>query len=205
MERYVIGIAGGTGAGKTTLAHAIADTLFRGTAAIIHEDRYYRDNNHLSRIVRERLNFDHPESLDLALLAGHVRALVSGKAIDQPAYDFSLHLRRRETITVSPAGILVVEGLFTLYNDRLRDVLDLKVFLDVDEAVRLSRRLERDVRDRGRTKESILRQWAATVMPMHCRFIEPCRFHADLVLPGEDRIDFNLARIRDCLASKGVL
>ncbi|MGA2401034.1 MAG: uridine kinase [Syntrophobacteraceae bacterium] len=202
MERLVIGIAGGTGAGKTTLAEGLAGGICPGCAVVMHEDRYYRDNSYLPAALREDLNYDHPEAIDLDLLAWHVRELVSGKAIDQPTYDFVRHIRKRGTHTVFPARLIIVEGLFTLFNKLLWDVIDLKVFLDSEEGIRLSRRVERDIRERGRTKESVIRQWSSTVQPMHELFIQPSRSCAHLILSGGDRIDYNVARIRDFLVSR---
>jgi len=204
-KRYVIGVAGGTGAGKTTLADAVAAGVAPASAVVIHEDRYYRDCSHLEESAREGLNFDHPESLDLDLLADHVRGLLIGKTILQPVYDFVRHIRKEETVTIAPARFLIVEGLFTLYNRLLQDVLDFRIFLDVEEDIRLSRRIERDTNERGRTKESVIRQWNATVKPMHEQFIQPCQSRADLVIPGSDRVEHNVARMRDFLASKNVL
>jgi uridine kinase len=201
MERYVIGAAGGTGAGKTTLAEALADSIGPGRAVIVHEDRYYKDNSHLPAASRESLNYDHPDAIDLDLLAGHVRELVSGRAVMQPVYDFVHHVRSRETVTLLPAKFIIVEGLFTLSNKLLREVIDFKVFLDLDESERLARRIERDIRERGRSKESVVHQWNATVQPMHERFIQPSRSFAHMVLPGGDPVECNAARIRDYLIS----
>jgi len=202
VERCVIGVAGGTGAGKTTLAEGLAGCLGPGSAVVIHEDRYYRDNSHLPAALRESLNYDHPEAIDLGLLAGHVRELVSGKTINQPTYDFVRHVRSSETVTLAPARFIIVEGLFTLFNELLWDVTDLKIFLDLEESTRLSRRLERDTRERGRTRQSVIRQWNSTVQPMYELFIRPSRSHADLVLSGGAHVDRNIAGIRDFLASK---
>ncbi len=199
MGRLVIGIAGGTGAGKTTLAEALAGCMCPGFAVVMHEDRYYRDNSHLPEASREDLNYDHPDAIDLDLLARHVRELVSGRIIKQPVYDFVRHIRKKGTDTVFPANFIIVEGLFTLFNELLRDLIGLRVFLDSEDGTRLSRRLERDVRERGRTKESVIRQWSSTVRPMHELFIQPCRSSADLVLSGCDRVDYNVARIRGSL------
>jgi uridine kinase len=199
LDRFVIGIAGGTGAGKTTLADGLAGGMCHGSAVVIHEDRYYRDNSHLPAASREDLNYDHPEAIDLDLLARHVRELVIGRSINQPVYDFVLHVRKKEADTVFSAKFIIVEGLFTLFNKLLWDVMDLKVFLDSEEDIRLSRRLERDISERGRTKESVMRQWNSTVLPMHELFIEPSRSYAHLVLSGCDQIDYNVARIKDLL------
>ena len=202
MERFVIGIAGGTGAGKTTLADGLAGCICPDSAAVVHEDRYYKDNSHLPAHLREDLNYDRPEAIDLDLLASHVRDLVSGRTIDQPGYDFIRHVRKKRTDLVFPARFIIVEGLFTLSNKLLWDVIDLRIFLDSEEDVRLLRRLERDLRERGRTKESVTRQWRSTVQPMHELFIEPSRSCAHLILSGCDRVDYNIAQIREFLLSR---
>jgi uridine kinase len=198
-------MAGGTGAGKTTLAEELALCIGPGSAVVIHEDRYYRDNSHLPVTSREDLNYDHPEAIDLGLLARHVTELVSGRTIKQPIYDFVRHVRSKETVTISPARLIIVEGLFTLFNKRLWDVIDFKIFLDLEDGIRLSRRIERDIRERGRTEESVIRQWNSTVQPMFKLFIQPSRSYADLILSGGDRVDCSVVRIRDFLASKNVL
>jgi uridine kinase len=203
VERFVIGIAGGTGAGKTTLAEELAGSYTGpGSAVVLHEDRYYRDNSHLPAASREDLNYDHPEAMDLDLLARHVREIVSGRTINQPCYDFVRHIRTERTEVVFPARFVIVEGLFTLTNELMREILDLKIFLDSEESVRLSRRLERDLRERGRTRESVTRQWALTVKPMHELFIEPSRSCAHLILSGSDRVDANIAKIKEYLVSR---
>jgi uridine kinase len=205
MESYVIGVAGGTGAGKTTLAEGLAVAIGPGHAVVVHEDRYYRDNSHLSAALRENLNYDHPDAIDLDLLTMHVRELASGMTIMQPVYDFVQHVRTGETVTVFPAKFIIVEGLFTLFNKLLWEVINFKVFLDLDDSERLSRRIERDIRERGRSKESVVGQWNSTVQPMYKLFIQPSRSFADLILSGGDPVDSNAARIRDYLTSKNIL
>ena len=205
MERYVIGVAGGTGAGKTTLAEGLAERICPGCAAVIHEDRYYRDNSHLEAALRERLNYDHPDAVDLDLLARHVLELGSGRTVTQPVYDFVLHVRSRETVTVFPERFIIVEGLFTLFNRLLRDVINLKVFLDLEDSERLARRIQRDVRERGRTEESVIRQWNSTVQPMYEMFVKPSRSSADLILSGGDSVERNAATVKDLLSSKNIL
>jgi len=196
MESFVIGVAGGSGAGKTTLAEGLADHMNPGHAVVIHEDRYYRDNSHLPAASRGNLNYDHPDAIDLRLLSEHVRELVAGGRITQPVYDFVQHVRTGETITVFPAKLLIVEGLFTLFNRFLRDVIEL------DDRERLSRRIERDTKERARTQESVIWQWESTVQPMHKMFVQPSRSFADLILSGDDPVDRNIAKIRDFFISK---
>ncbi len=203
MESYVIGVAGGTGAGKTALAEGLAVSC-PGTAVIVHEDRYYRDNSRLPAAQRDNLNYDHPEALDLDLLAEHIRELVSGAMIDQPIYDYTSHARSRETVRVSPAGLIIVEGLFTLFNRLLWDLVDLKVYLDLEEDIRLSRRIERDTRERGRTRESVIDQWNSTVQPMHRLFVEPTRSRADVILSGGDPVESNVEKLRKFLAARNI-
>lgn len=199
-----MGVSGGTCAGKSALAEGIA-AMCRGIAVVIHEDRYYRDNSHLPVPSRRKLNYDHPEALDLDLLADHVRELVSGGTVDQPVYDYVLHARKKETIQVSPARLLIVEGLFTLYNKPLLNLINLKIFLDLNDSVRLSRRIERDIKERGRTIKSVIEQWHSTVRPMHQLFIEPAKSRADIILSGTDPVEYNAGKIRNFLASKNLL
>jgi uridine kinase len=205
MESYVIGVAGGTGAGKTTLAEGLTEMLCPGHAVVIHEDRYYRDNSHLPEALRGSLNYDHPVAIDLDLLARHVYELVSGRAITQPVYDFVRHVRTEETVTVLPARFVIVEGLFTLSNKQLWDAINFKIFLDLDESERLLRRIERDIRERGRSKESVISQWNSTVQPMYNMFVQPSRSLADVVLSGGDPVDSNVARMKDFLSSRNIL
>lgn len=182
----VIGIAGGSGSGKTTIAEALVDAI-DGVTYIRHDD-YYRHRPELTLEQRSTLNYDHPESLETDLLAGHLSSLRDGQPIDRPTYDFTEHLRSGNTLSVAPAPVVVVEGILVLAEAELRTHMDLKVFVDTDPDLRLARRLERDITERGRTAESVLRQYLATVRPMHNQFVEPSKKHADIIIPGGMRI-----------------
>lgn len=177
-----IGIAGGSGSGKTTIASAVVQGLHDRVVRIEH-DAYYRHRPELSFEERTKVNYDHPDSLETELLVGHVAALRSGKAIERPVYDFARHLRSNETIRVDPARVIVVEGILVLAEPALREQLDLKVFVDTDPDLRLARRLQRDIEERGRSLESVMTQYFATVRPMHLAFVEPSKRHADLIIP----------------------
>jgi uridine kinase len=177
-----IGVAGGSGSGKTTIAHAVVDRL-AGMVALLQHDAYYRHRPDLSFEERTRVNYDHPDSLETELLVEHLEALRSGVAIERPVYDFAQHLRSENTITVEPALVVVVEGILILAEPTLRDQLDLKIFVDTDPDVRLARRIRRDVEERGRSPESVLGQYFDTVRPMHREYVEPSKHHADLIIP----------------------
>jgi uridine kinase len=177
-----IGIAGGSGSGKTTVAESLVERL-DGKVSLIQHDSYYRHMPHLSFEDRTRVNYDHPSSLETELLVTHLETLRSGTAIERPVYDFSSHLRASDTVLVEPAPVVVVEGILVLAEAGLRSELDLKIFVDTDPDVRLARRLERDIQERGRTVESVIAQYFATVRPMHLEFVQPSMRHADLIIP----------------------
>lgn len=179
----IIGIAGGSGSGKTTIAGAMLEDIGSGAGELILHDSYYRDLSHLSPQERAQVNYDHPDSLETELLVEHLKALLRGEAIDKPLYDFTVHNRRPETERVEPKPVILVEGLLVLADQALRELIDLKIFVDTDADLRIMRRLERDIRERGRTLESVCEQYLATVRPMHLRFVEPSRARADLVIP----------------------
>lgn len=183
----LIGIAGGTGSGKTTVARQIQAALSPERCALIDHDSYYRDLATLSLEERQAINFDHPDSLDNGLLARHLAALRSGEPIDKPLYDFSTHTRRNETERVCPAPVIVLEGILVLADPRLREQMDVKIFVHTDADVRMFRRIRRDMGERGREFEDIRSQYFATVRPMHSQFVEPSRAHADLIIPEGGR------------------
>lgn len=177
-----IGLAGGSGSGKTTIAEEVVDRL-EGRVAVLHHDAYYRHRVDLSLEERTRVNYDHPSSLETELLVEHLEQLRTGLAIERPVYDFSTHLRSEETVRVEPARVVVVEGILVLSDAQLRSELDLKIFVDTDPDLRLARRIERDISERGRSLDSVLIQYFATVRPMHLEFVEPSRRYADLIIP----------------------
>jgi uridine kinase len=186
----VIGIAGGTGSGKTTVAHKLAAAIPDGRCVVIEHDAYYRDQGHLPPAERAAINFDHPSALDSGLLAEHLVALRAGRSIDQPLYDFVTHTRREETRRVDPAPVIVVEGILVFVEQLVRDLLDVKVFVDTDADIRLMRRIRRDLEQRGRSFASVRDQYYATVRPMHIEYVEPSKRWADLIIPegGNNRI-----------------
>jgi uridine kinase len=179
----VVGIAGGTGSGKTTVARKIVASLPKGQAVLVQHDWYYMDRSHLSLEARNLVNFDEPAALDNAQLAADLRALKAGLAIDCPRYDFATHTRHRSTVRVEPHRIVVVEGILLFAVAELRDAFDLRLFVDTDDDIRLLRRIRRDIEDRGRDIASVERQYCETVRPMHQLHVEPSRRHAHLIIP----------------------
>jgi uridine kinase len=177
-----IGLAGGSGSGKTTIAEEVMDRL-EGRVALLHHDAYYRHRIDLDFEARTKVNYDHPSSLETELLVEHLEQLRSGLAVEGPVYDFADHLRSEETERIEPARVVMVEGILVLSDARLRSELDLKIFVDTDPDLRLARRLERDITERGRSVDSVLTQYFATVRPMHLEFVEPSRRYADLIIP----------------------
>jgi uridine kinase len=194
MKPLIIGIAGGTGSGKSTVARSIAESLHGAQAAFIDMDAYYRDQRHLTLEERRRLNWDHPDAFDTELLAKHLETLSRGEAIDKPVYDFVSHLRVAETVRIEPADVIVIDGILLLVDERVRQVCDVKVFVDTDADIRLIRRIRRDMAVRGRPLEEILDQYLSTVQPMHLQFVEPSKRYADLIIPrgGENTIAIDL-------------
>lgn len=182
----VIGLAGGSGSGKTTIAEALVDAI-AGVAYVRHDD-YYRHRPELSLDDRTKVNYDHPDSLETSLLIAHLAALRDGQPVERPVYDFTTHLRSDETVVVAPAPVVLVEGILVLADDELRKMMDLKIYVDTDADLRLARRMDRDIHERGRTAESVLTQYLTTVRPMHLQFVEPSKKHADMIIPGGFRI-----------------
>ncbi len=179
----VIGIAGGSGSGKTTVAQQILQRVGEDRIAFLQHDSYYKDLSHLSPEQRARVNFDHPDSLETDLLVRHIQMLKRGEAVQVPVYDFTTHTRRPETIRVEPRGLILVEGILVFVEKALRDLFDLKIFVDTDADIRFIRRLQRDIRERGRTMESVIQQYLSTVRPMHLEFVEPSKRYADVIIP----------------------
>ncbi len=190
---YVIGIAGGTGSGKTTLSRAILKALPKEDVVVLEHDHYYKDRSDLSAPERALLNFDHPDSLDTALLVEHLRALKAGLCIDVPQYDFRSHARSVETVRVAPTPVIIVEGILVFVEEALREQLDVKLFVDTDADIRVMRRVRRDIEQRGRTFQSVREQYYRTVRPMHLAFVEPSKRWADLIIPeGDARVALDL-------------
>ena len=199
----VLGVAGGSGSGKSTVVSEVCRLLGPGHTTVLHQDAYYRDLAHIPFEERVTVNFDHPRSLENELLVEHVEALLRGEPVQAPLYAFSTHTRRPETEPHEPAPVVILDGILVLSDPRLRERMDLKVFVDTEADLRLIRRIRRDVIERGRTPESVIAQYEATVRPMHLEFVEPSKRHADLVVPegGFNRVavDLVVARLRSLL------
>ena len=194
MKRpFIIGVAGGTGSGKTTVARKIAEKLVE-SVIVLEQDAYYRDQSHLSMEERSQTNYDHPLAFDHDLLIKHLQQLIDYQPIAKPVYDYALHTRAAEKIIVEPKDVIILEGILILEDERLRNLMDLKVFVDTDADVRIIRRLERDMVQRGRTLESVIHQYLNVVRPMHLQFIEPSKRYADLIIPegGHNQVAINL-------------
>ena len=179
----VIGVAGGSGSGKTTVVRRIVETLGGADVTVVEHDRYYRDHPELRLEERAALNYDHPDSLETDLLVGHVQALKSGRSVDVPVYDFARHARKPTSDRLSPRTAVIIEGILIFTDAELRSLMDVKVFVDTDDDTRFIRRLQRDVSDRGRTVESVIDQYLSTVKPMHLEFVEPSKRYADVIVP----------------------
>lgn len=204
MKPVIIGIAGGTGSGKTTVASAIYDRVGKGRIEWISHDSYYRNFEGLSAEERHHINFDHPDSLETELLCRHLDVLSKGSSVEVPIYDFTTHSRKAETERVEPRKVIIVEGILVLAEAELRKRIDIKLFVDTPADIRFMRRLVRDIKTRGRSMESVIEQYMTTVRPMHEEFVEPSKRHADLIIPegGENlvAIDAIIARVERLLA-----
>jgi uridine kinase len=194
VRPVVVGVAGGSGSGKTTVVRQILDGLRPDRVGLIHHDAYYRDFAHLPADARAAINFDHPESLETDLLVEHLEALLDGRAIEVPVYDFTTHRRTADTLRVVPGDVIIVDGILVLAEPRLRALMDIRLFVDTDADLRFIRRLERDLRERGRTLDSVVVQYLESVRPMHLDFVEPSRRWADVIIPegGENRVAIDM-------------
>ncbi|HLR34849.1 MAG TPA: uridine kinase [Tissierellales bacterium] len=182
-ETLLIGIAGGTGSGKSTVAKEIYRSIKDRNVVIIEQDSYYKDQSNLSFEERVKTNYDHPFAFDNDLLIEHLKILLKYEPIEKPIYDFERHTRKKETITVYPKEIIMLEGILILNDERIRDLLDIKIFVDTDSDVRVIRRITRDIRDRGRTLDSVIKQYMTTVRPAQLQFVEPTKKYADIIIP----------------------
>jgi uridine kinase len=200
----VIGVAGGSGSGKTTVISRIVESIGDGQVTVLEHDRYYRDRNELRLEERAALNYDHPDSLETDLLVQHVHALRAGQAVEVPVYDFARHARQPATETMTPRKAVIVEGILIFTDPELRKLMDVKVFVDADDDLRFIRRLQRDISERGRTVPSVIEQYLGTVKPMHLEFVEPSKRYADIIVPvgGHNAvaIDMLLSLIRSLAA-----
>jgi uridine kinase len=180
----IVGIAGGTGSGKTTVVNKLMQVFPDGQIVVMPQDAYYKDNGHISLDERQKVNFDHPDSVEFSLLIDHLRLLREGKAVEMPVYSYLTCLRSEETITLKPAKVVLVEGILILCDSGLRSMLDIKVFVDADADDRLGRVIQRDIEERGRDVRMVLNRYHETVKPSHLQFIEPSKRYADIIIPG---------------------
>ncbi len=199
----VIGIAGGTGSGKTTVAKAILKGVGMDRISFLPHDAYYRDLSHLTHEQRKKINFDHPDSLESELLVQHILQLKNWQPVHLPVYDFTIHSRTDRTVLVRPHRVILVEGILIFYEPELRKLFDVKIFVDTDTDIRFIRRLQRDILERGRTTESVVNQYLSTVRPMHMEFVEPSKRYADVIIPegglNTVALDMVIARIEALL------
>ena len=208
MKNHIlIGIAGGSGSGKTMVSQRIFEELGSDKVVIIQQDSYYKELSHLSFEERKKQNFDHPDSFDHPLLISHLKKLLAGKYIDQPIYDFKIHSRKKETQRIGEHIVIVLEGILILHETDLRNLMDIKVYVDTDDDIRLIRRIRRDVNERSRSLDSILDQYENSVRPMHLQFIEPSKRYADIIVPQGGynwvAIDLLKTKVRALLTERG--
>lgn len=183
IKPFIIGVAGGTGSGKTTVTEAIVSSLNDQDIIVIQHDSYYRDRSHLPLTEREKINYDHPDALETELLVKHLKQLKSGRQVEIPIYDFSTHTRKRRAKNVKPAKAIIIDGILIFTDRSLRELMDIKIFVDADDDIRFIRRLQRDIKERNRSMESVIEQYMETVRPMHIEFVEPSRRYADIIIP----------------------
>jgi uridine kinase len=190
----MVGVAGGSGSGKTTVVREILNRLRPDRVGVVHHDAYYRDFAHLPADTRATINFDHPESLETELLETHLQALLRGESIETPVYDFTTHTRTSETVRVGPTDVIIIDGILVLAEARLRKLMDIRIFVDTDADLRFIRRLGRDMDERGRTLDSVIHQYLESVRPMHLDFVEPSKRWADVIIPegGENRVAIDM-------------
>lgn len=194
METIIIGIAGGTGSGKSTFTNKLKEE-FKDDIAVLYHDNYYRDQSHLELEERKKTNYDHPDALETDLLIEHLKKLKNGEAIECPVYDFTQHTRSDKTVKVEPKKVILLEGILVLADKRLRDLLDIKVYVEADADERILRRMIRDVRERGRDMEGVMEQYLTTVKPMHYLYVDPTRSMADFVInSGKNPVAFDILR-----------
>jgi uridine kinase len=203
----IIGISGGTGSGKTTVAQKIIDSVGAENVVYLQHDAYYRNLGDMPLDLRHKVNFDHPDAFDTELLINHIEALSAGESIEQPIYDYVTHSRKPETIRVEPRPVILIEGILVFVNSDMRRLMNMKIFVDCDADIRFIRRLDRDVHERGRSVESIIAQYTTTVRPMHLQFVEPSKRYADIIIPegghNEIGIDLIIGKVRSILGNIG--
>ncbi|KRM37105.1 uridine kinase [Limosilactobacillus pontis] len=203
----IIGVTGGSGSGKTTVSKAIYNQLHGQAIQIITQDTYYNDQDDMTMAERKAVNYDHPLAFDTDLLIEQLADLRNNKAIEMPVYDYTQYTRSAETVHVEPQDVIILEGILILDDERLRDLMDIKVYVDTDDDIRIIRRIKRDMAERGRTLDSVINQYLATVKPMYHQFVEPTKRYADIIVPegGENRvaIDILTTKVRDILVKRG--
>ncbi len=200
MRAYTIGICGGSGSGKSTVTRRMVEAFGNDHIVVIEQDSYYRDQTHLPYEERIQTNYDHPDAFDTGLMVSQIRSLQQGKPIEKPLYDYTRHTRKTETVRVEPRPILILEGILLFFDRGLRDTMDLKVYVETDADVRILRRIRRDMKERGRTLDSVTDQYLETVRPSHLQFVEPSKRYADIIFPdggyNEVGIDLLVARLQ---------
>ncbi|MFJ8063087.1 uridine kinase [Psychrobacillus sp. NPDC096426] len=205
----IIGITGGSGSGKTSVTNAISEVFKDHSVVVIEQDYYYKDQSHLKFEERLNTNYDHPFAFDNDLLIEHIRDLLNNKAIEKPVYDYAQHTRSNETITIEPKDVIILEGILVLEDERLRNLMDIKLFVDTDSDLRIIRRIMRDIHERGRTVESVVEQYLTVVRPMHNQFIEPTKKYADIIIPeggqNEVAIDLMVTKIKTILETNVIV
>ncbi len=202
MDTIVIGIAGGSGSGKTTLADTLVSYFGENEVSILRHDNYYKRNDGLTYEERAKLNYDHPDAFDTELLCEHIRQLKAGRPIDMPVYDYSVHNRSEKTIRIQPNPVIILEGILILAEPRLVELMDFKIFVDTDADERILRRIIRDVNDRGRSLDSVIRQYRETVKPMHDQFVEPSKRKANIIIPEGGRNEAAMQVIVELIRSR---
>ena len=200
MDKYaiLIGIAGGTGSGKTSIAKAIALDYEKSEVALIEQDSYYKDLSNLTLEERSSVNFDHPDSVDYNLLKCHLNELIHGNTVNIPIYDFATHTRKKEILTIEKHHIIILEGILALFDQTIRDMMDIKIYIDTEDDIRIIRRIKRDINKRDRTFASVIDQYYKTVRPMHIQFVEPTKRYADIIVPegGQNKVAIDILRTK---------
>ncbi|MEE8340704.1 MAG: uridine kinase [Candidatus Neomarinimicrobiota bacterium] len=197
-KSILIGIAGGTGSGKTSISKELMKEYGKGEVVVIQQDSYYKDLSHIKLEERQLQNFDHPNAIDIKLFREQITTLLNGKTVQVPIYDFTIHVRSREKITISPHHVIVLEGILALHYVALRQLMNIKIYVETPADIRFIRRLSRDIKERGRTTQSVIDQYLSTVRPMHDQFVEPSKFYADIIIPegGENKVAIDLIRTK---------
>ena len=200
MDKYaiLIGIAGGTGSGKTSIAKAIASDFGKSEVALIEQDSYYKDLSNLTMEERSLVNFDHPDAIDFTLMSDHLKELLVGNMVDVPIYDFKTHTRRRESRAIEKHHIIILEGILTLFDQTIRNMMDIKIYVETADDIRIIRRVKRDINKRNRIFDSVIEQYYKTVRPMHIQFVEPTKKYADIIVPegGQNKVAVDILRTK---------